>query len=61
MSDAAKFVYKCTDYYHPQSEVSLLWNDPQLSIAWPIPAGSTPQLSVKDSKGFLFADAPKFS
>jgi dTDP-4-dehydrorhamnose 3,5-epimerase len=61
MSDAAEFVYKCTDYYHPQSEVSLLWNDPRLAIQWPIPAGSTPQLSGKDSQGLLFEQAPKFS
>jgi len=61
MSDAAEFVYKCTDYYHPQSEVSLLWNDPQLGIEWPIPAGTSPKLSAKDSNGLPFSQAPKFS
>lgn len=60
ISDAAEFIYKCTDYYHPESEVSLLWNDPALGIDWPIPSGA-PRLSAKDEKGLAFADAPKFS
>jgi dTDP-4-dehydrorhamnose 3,5-epimerase len=36
LSDTADFFYKCTDYYHPQSEVSLKWNDPSLMIDWPL-------------------------
>lgn len=59
MSDAAEFVYKCTDYYHPESEVSLLWNDPALKINWPT-GDEQPKLSGKDQQGLLFADAPKF-
>lgn len=35
-SDEAEFVYKCTDYYNPKAEVSLLWNDIDLSIEWPL-------------------------
>ncbi|EKO3940684.1 dTDP-4-dehydrorhamnose 3,5-epimerase [Vibrio metschnikovii] len=46
-SDEAEFVYKCTNYYHPQSEKSILWNDLALSIAWPIE--TQPQLSEKDA------------
>lgn len=60
MTNAAEFIYKCTDYYHPDSEVSLVWNDPALDIDWPIPANSSPKLSAKDQKGFVFAHAPKF-
>lgn len=60
MTNAAEFIYKCTDYYHPESEVSLKWNDPALDIDWPIPANSPPKLSTKDQKGFDFTDAPKF-
>ncbi len=60
LSDAAEFVYKCTDYYHPQSEASLKWDDPQVGIVWPT-HGSLPQLSQKDAQGFSFADAPKFA
>ena len=36
MSESAEFVYKCTDYYAPEHEVSLLWNDPALNIQWPL-------------------------
>lgn len=45
MSDTADFVYKCTDYYHPQSEQGIAWNDPDLVLNWPI---SDPKLSEKD-------------
>ena len=60
MSDFAEFVYKCTDYYHPASEVSLSWNDVQLNIAWPVPVGSEPMLSGKDKNGIKFSQAPTF-
>lgn len=60
MSDSAEFVYKCTDYYDPASEVSVLWNDTELAIQWPLDDGELPQLSDKDIAGFLFHDAPKF-
>lgn len=59
-SDSAEFVYKCSDYYHPQSEVSISWNDPSLNIEWPLVNGEQPNLSAKDAEGLLFADAPKF-
>lgn len=60
-SETAEFVYKCSDYYHPQSEVSILWNDPALSIQWPLVNGEAPALSEKDKVGCLFSDAPKFA
>jgi dTDP-4-dehydrorhamnose 3,5-epimerase len=60
MSDSAEFVYKCTDYYAPQYEVSLLWSDPFLNIDWPLTNGQQPLLSSKDNNGHLFLDAPKF-
>jgi dTDP-4-dehydrorhamnose 3,5-epimerase len=60
LSEAAEFVYKCTDYYHPQSEVSLRWDDPEVGIEWPLRADS-PRLSQKDAEGLSFAAAPKFS
>ena len=47
-SDVAEFVYKTTDYYAPQHERSLLWNDPQLQIEWPL-AGAIPQLKKADA------------
>ena len=61
MSESAEFVYKCTDYYAPEHEVSLLWNDPALNIQWPLINGNAPSLSAKDEVGLLFKDAPAFS
>ncbi len=58
-SDSAEFVYKCTDYYHPESEISIKYDDATLGIQWPLLAG-TPQLSAKDKGGMSFSDAPKF-
>ncbi|RRS06917.1 dTDP-4-dehydrorhamnose 3,5-epimerase [Pseudoalteromonas sp. J010] len=46
-SNDAEFVYKCTDFYNPKSEVSIAWNDPFLNIDWPIV--KSPKLSEKDS------------
>lgn len=60
MSESAEFVYKCTDYYHPQSEVSVKWDDPQLGIKWPLVDDQTPLLSVKDEEGLAFSAAPCF-
>jgi dTDP-4-dehydrorhamnose 3,5-epimerase len=45
-SDAALFAYKCTDYYQPETECTLLWNDPGIGIDWPI---ESPQVSAKDA------------
>jgi dTDP-4-dehydrorhamnose 3,5-epimerase len=36
LSDTVDFIYKCTDYYHPDSEQGILWNDPEIGIEWPI-------------------------
>jgi len=57
LSEVAEVCYKCTDFYAPGSERSILWNDPDLNIAWPLPANTTPLLSEKDGKGSLLKDA----
>jgi dTDP-4-dehydrorhamnose 3,5-epimerase len=49
LSDSADFLYKTTDYYAPQAEGSVRWNDPDLAIAWP-DIGMAPQLSGKDAQ-----------
>ena len=59
LSDAAEFLYKTTDYYAPEHERTLLWNDPALGIAWPL-AGA-PILKLKDATGTPLADAESFS
>lgn len=50
-SDFAEFEYKCTDYYAPENERCLLWNDITVNIEWPFPNKHIPTLSSKDQKG----------
>ncbi len=60
LSDYADFLYKCTDVYHPASELTLAWNDPTVGIEWPVPAGEEPLLSDKDKAGLSWGDVPLF-
>ncbi len=60
LSETAEFLYKTTDYYHPQSEVCLAWNDPTVGVEWPLPAGVAPNLNAKDLAGLSWEQAPKF-
>jgi len=53
LSDVADFEYKCTDYYDPSDEGSILWNDPDLGIKWPV---SSPVLSDKDKNADKLVD-----
>ena len=53
-SNEAEFVYKCTDFYNPTSEISILWNDSDLNIQWPL--NIAPHLSKKDKDGIYFCD-----
>jgi dTDP-4-dehydrorhamnose 3,5-epimerase len=53
-SDQAEFVYKCTDYYSPNYEVSIKWDDQVLNIHWPIEKGTSPKLSAKDLDALEF-------
>ncbi len=59
-SDYADFQYKCSDYYHPGSEVSLAWDDPEVGVEWPLEVGGPPQLSAKDQDGLAWGDIPLF-
>jgi dTDP-4-dehydrorhamnose 3,5-epimerase len=59
-SDWAEIVYKATDYYAPQWERTLLWNDPQVSINWPLLSGEQPTLSAKDVQGKRLGEAELF-
>ncbi|MDC9513041.1 dTDP-4-dehydrorhamnose 3,5-epimerase [Pseudoalteromonas sp. CST5] len=59
-TDSAEFVYKCTDIYNPNAEVSIKWDDPTLNIEWPLVEGKLPQLSAKDEVGLAFTNAPTF-
>ena len=60
VTDAAEVFYKTTDYYAPQHERTLLWNDPALKIDWPIEDGVEPVLAQKDRNGRGFGSAEYF-
>jgi dTDP-4-dehydrorhamnose 3,5-epimerase len=58
LSDVAEFLYKTTDYWYPEFERTLLWNDPALGIDWPLTAA--PTLAAKDSAGLPLAQAEAY-
>lgn len=55
LSDAAEFLYRTTDFYAPEHERCIIWNDTDININWPL--GGDPILSEKDNKGSLFSQA----
>ena len=59
LSDSADFLYKTTDYWYPEHERCICWNDPALAINWML--GAAPIVSAKDSGGKLLADAEHFA
>jgi dTDP-4-dehydrorhamnose 3,5-epimerase len=58
LSERADFLYKTTDYWYPEHERSVLWNDPDLAIAWPLDA--PPTLAAKDAQGTPWRQAQAF-
>jgi dTDP-4-dehydrorhamnose 3,5-epimerase len=58
VSDRAEFLYKTTEYYAPEHERCIIWNDPDLAIAWPL--DDNPCVSAKDASGITFRDAEVF-
>lgn len=57
LSERAVFTYKCTDYYLPEAERTIRWDDPALGIEWPVSVGGEPVLSAKDAAGVNLDDA----
>lgn len=55
LSENAEFLYRTTDYYAPEHERCIIWNDPELNIDWPIT--ESPSLSAKDAAGIAFRNA----
>src|SRR5260221_13930592 len=60
-SETADFLYKCTDFYSPEHERTLAWDDATLGIRWPLPAGVAPKLSAKDAREARFAEIEKIA
>lgn len=60
-SERAEFEYKCTEFYAPEYERALRWDDPALAIAWPLVNSQAPKLSTKDANAALWADAECFT
>ena len=61
LSETAEFEYKCTDYYAPEFERSIRWDDPEIGIDWPLQDGVPPVLSDKDAAAPPFKDADTYS
>lgn len=59
-SSTADFQYKCTNYYDPDSEFTLAWNDPTVGISWPLPDQKSPTLSGKDRDPLAWSEIPFF-
>jgi dTDP-4-dehydrorhamnose 3,5-epimerase len=57
LSESAHFLYKCTDFYAPEDEHAIAWNDAELNIDWRLPAGVEPTLSARDKAAKRFRDA----
>lgn len=60
LTDGVEFLYKCTEYYAPHLERTILWNDPQIDIGWPLPDDANPMISEKDRNGLPLAAAEVF-
>jgi dTDP-4-dehydrorhamnose 3,5-epimerase len=61
LSEIAEFEYKCTEYYAPEHERSIRWDDPKIGIEWPLADGQQPVLSAKDEDGVGLASAEVYS
>lgn len=57
LEDGTEFQYKCTDYYAPEHERAIAWNDPDLAIRWPLPNGESPTMSARDAAAGSFRAA----
>ncbi len=60
ISREAEFVYKCTDYHAPEYERSIMWNESDIAVDWPIIPGTSPILSQKDELGLTLENAEVF-
>jgi len=61
LTDNVDFLYKCTDFYAPHHERTILWNDPAIGIEWPLASGEQPILAARDAQAPLLRDAECFA
>ncbi len=61
LSASADLLYKCTDYYSPEHDRTLRWDDPEVGIGWPLVGGRLPLLSPKDAAGLSLEAAPAYA
>jgi len=61
LSESVHFLYKCTEFYYPEDERAIRWDDPDLDIRWPLPSHVTPVLSGKDAVAPLFRQAETYA
>jgi dTDP-4-dehydrorhamnose 3,5-epimerase len=58
--ESADVIYKCTEYYTPEHDRTLCWDDPDVGVVWPLLGRRPPLLSPKDAAGLAFAEAPSY-
>lgn len=61
LSDSADFEYRCTDFYAPEHERTIRWDDPDIGIDWPLQDGQEPMMSAKDQAGVALKDAEVYA
>ena len=61
LSEYAEFFYKVTDFYHPNDEGGLLWNDPKIGVEWPIPEGTTKQALILSDKDKVWGGIDEYA
>jgi dTDP-4-dehydrorhamnose 3,5-epimerase len=57
LSESVHFLYKCTEFYYPQDEQAIRWDDPDIGVEWPLPPGVQPVISGRDAAARAFRDA----
>jgi dTDP-4-dehydrorhamnose 3,5-epimerase len=60
LSETARFLYKCTEFYAPEDEQAIAWNDPDLQVDWRLPPGVEPNLSARDRAAGPMRSAPTY-
>lgn len=61
LSEAADFLYQCTEFWSPRDERAILWNDSDIGVKWPLPSGRLPEMSAKDAVACGFREAEYFA